>query len=89
MIRSLSGRALRTFWETGRVVKGIDPKSVPKLRRLLSELHSAPRPEDINIPGNELRRSGRNYELKVRAHWFLTFEWKDGAAVRVKIEDRG
>jgi toxin HigB-1 len=83
-------KALKNFWRTGRA-KGIDPKSVDRLKDLLSALDSATCPEDMSIPGWGFHpligdRKGQ-YVVEIRAQWRLVFEWIDGEAVRVRSED--
>ena len=64
---------------------------VEHLQELLSALDQAMRPEDMNQPawafhaltGN---RKGQ-YAVEIRANWRLVFEWEDGKAVRVRMED--
>lgn len=86
----ISDPALRKFWQKGRA-KGIDPKSVERLKLLLSQLDAATQPEDMQRPGNSFHaltgdRKGQ-YAVEVRAQWRLVFEWKDGEAVLVRMED--
>ena len=70
-----SDKTLQKFWRSGRP-KGIDSRSVERLKELLSMLDAATRPEDMNQPGYEIRANHR-----------LVFEWEDGEPVRVRMED--
>jgi proteic killer suppression protein len=90
MIHSFTSKALKTFWEKG-TTKGLDPKSVSKLKRILSALHAATKPEDLNLPGfkfHELKgnRKGQ-FAVTVRANFRVVFGWEKGKAVRVDEED--
>jgi toxin HigB-1 len=90
MIKSFKSKALQAFWERGRA-KGIDARSAPKLKRLLSSLQAATKPEDLAVPGYHFHpltgdRKGQ-YAVTIRANWRLVFEWKGGNAVHVNEED--
>lgn len=88
MIRSFRHRGLaRLFMEddTSRV----RPDLVERIRRRLSVLHQAARPEDLNIPGfnfHKLRGKPQRYTIHVNGPWCITFEWDDGDALRVDLE---
>ena len=90
MIRSFKSKALQALWERGRA-KGIDPKSLKRIRRILSALHAATKPEDLNLPGfkfHELKGNRKGeYAVTVRANFRVVFEWEEGMAVRVNEED--
>jgi proteic killer suppression protein len=71
--------------------KGIDPRSVERLQRLLSLLDAAIEPKDMDQPGYAFHtltgnRAGQ-YAVEIRANHRLVFEWDNGEAVRVRIED--
>ena len=90
MIKTFSSKLLKNFWSRGRA-KGIDPKSAERLEELLSALHAATRPEDMDVSGWGFHaltgdRKGQ-YAVEIRAQYRLVFEWKDGNAVRVNEED--
>ena len=90
MIRSFADSALKAMWERGRA-KGIDQKSAPKIRRILSMLNAATRPEHMDLPGfgfHELKgdRKGQ-FAVTVRANFRIVFEWEDRGAARVRQED--
>ena len=85
-----SDRSLQKFWKSGRP-KGIDSRSVERLRKLLSLLDAATKPEDMNQPGYAFHALRGNhagqYAVEIRANHRLVFEWESGEAVRVRIED--
>jgi proteic killer suppression protein len=85
-----SDKTLQKFWKSGRP-KGIDSRSAERLRRLLSLLHAATKPEDMSQPGYAFHALAGNragqYAVEIRANHRLVFEWEEGEAVRVRIED--
>jgi proteic killer suppression protein len=90
MIKSFKSRALRDYWLKGSS-KGIKPESVSRVHDLLSALDAASAPEDTALPtfGFHPLKGDRKgtYALTIRANWRMTFEWKDGHAIRVNMED--
>ena len=85
-----SDKTLQKFWRSGRP-KGIDFRSVDRLKELLSMLDAATRPEDLNQPGYAFHaltgnRAGQ-YAVEIRANHRLVFEWEDDEPVRVRMED--
>ena len=90
MIRTFKDAALRRYWNTGKA-KGLPAQDVPKIKRILSSLHSATKPADMNLSRyrfHQLKGDRKGtYAVTVRANWRVTFEWEDGAAVRVDLED--
>lgn len=62
---------------------------VDRCRARLVELHRAERPQDMNIPGfdfHALRGKPLRYSVHVNGPWCITFEWLDGDAWRVDLE---
>ena len=90
MIRSYRHKGLRRFAETGSKA-GIQPKHAQRLKRLLTALDVASRPEDMNAPGNDLHRSKGNLEghwsVNVSGNWRLTFLFEGEDAVFVDYQD--
>ena len=90
MIHSFKSQILKALWERGRT-KGIDPRSLSKIQRVLSALNTATKPEDMRLPGfkfHELKGNRkRQYAVTVRANFRIVFEWENGKAVRVNEED--
>jgi toxin HigB-1 len=83
MIKSFKSRALRDYWLRG-IAKGIKPEWRDRIHDLLSVLDAADVPEDTALPTfgfHPLKgdRKGNN--------WRITFQWKDGHAVKVNMED--
>jgi proteic killer suppression protein len=90
MIRSFRSRALKRYWNAGRV-KGLPARDLEKIRRILTSLAAATSPADMALPQYDFHplkgdRRG-TYAVAVRANWRITFEWEEGGAVRVDLED--
>ena len=90
MIKSFVHKGLEDFFYDG-THKGIQAKHAPKLEALLDRLDAASEIKDMNYPGSDLhlllpKKKGR-WAIKVSGNWRLTFEFKDGDAFNVDIED--
>jgi proteic killer suppression protein len=86
--KSFRHAGLRDVFETGR-----SPRVRPDLQRRalvrLMVLDEAVVLSDLNVPGfNFHRLQGRpvRYSVHVNGPWCLTFEWEDGDAARVNLE---
>jgi toxin HigB-1 len=58
-------------------------------RRRISAMHRAEHVTALNIPGfdlHALRGKPPRYSLHVNGPWCITFEWRDGHAWRVDLE---
>lgn len=90
MIRNYRHKGLRRFAETGSKA-GIQPQHAPRLRRLLTALDAASRPEDMNAPGNALHSLKGNlvghWSVNVSGNWRLTFVFEGEDAVLVDYQD--
>lgn len=89
MIRSFAHKGLKQFAKTGRS-GGLPVQNVNRVRRALTALNSATKPEDMDLPGfdfHELkgRRKG-TYAVTITGNWRLSFQWDQGV-VKVKMED--
>ena len=88
MIRSIRHRGLaRLFVEDDP--SRLRPDLLDRIRRRLSILHVAERLEELNVPGfnfHRLRGRPLRYTLHVNGPWCITFEWIDGDAWRVDLE---
>jgi len=90
MIKSFADGALKRLWERGSA-KGIDSKSLPKIKRILSDLNVICHPEEMDLPGYRFHplkhdREGQ-YAVTVWANWRIVFEWDGQHVVRVRQED--
>ena len=90
MIKSFEHKRLQAFFETGSKA-GIQPHHASKLARLLTRLHAANLPEDMNLPGWRLHPlvgglAGHS-SVSVNGNWRLTFRFDGGDAVLVDYQD--
>ncbi|MCY4589517.1 MAG: type II toxin-antitoxin system RelE/ParE family toxin [Alphaproteobacteria bacterium] len=90
MIGSIRHKALSRYWTRGQA-RGLNGEWMSKLRRILSALEAAERPEHMNYPGSYFHalkgdRAGR-YAVRLTANWRVTFGWAEDSAVDVDIED--
>ena len=78
------------FAETGSLA-GIQPKHAGKLRRLLSALDVAVKPEDMAAPGNRLHSLTGNlaghWSIRVDGNWRLTFTFEEKDVILVDYQD--
>lgn len=67
----------------------IRPDLEERCRRRLTVLHAAEILEELHIPGfnfHGLKGKPKRYSLHVNGPWCITFEWIDGEAFRVDLE---
>lgn len=90
MIVSYRHKGLKRFAETGSK-SGIQQKHAERLRRLLTALDVASRPEDMNAPGSGLHSlKGRlegHWSVTVSGNWRMTFAFDGEDAVLVDYQD--
>ncbi len=59
---------------------GINPSHAKKLRKLLTALDAAARPEDMNVPGWDLHPLKGNlaghWSVSVNGNWRMTFKFR-------------
>jgi toxin HigB-1 len=88
MIRSFKHKGLRALFDTG-VSANVRPDLQARALRRLDALDRADALNDLNVPGfdfHHLRGRPRRYSLHVNGPWCITFEWIDGEALRVNLE---
>lgn len=88
MIRSFRHKGLAAFFMEGDG-KGIRQDQRKRCQVRLNALHAASKYEDLNIPGFDphlLHGKPSRYAIKVNGPWRITFEWIDGDAWRVDLE---
>jgi toxin HigB-1 len=88
VIRSFRHAGLRGLFETGRSARVRQDLQRRALVRL-KVLDEAVLLSDLNVPGfNFHRLQGKpvRSSLHVNGPWCVTFEWEDGDAVRVNLE---
>jgi len=88
MIRSFRHKGLAKLWNDGdaRRVRG---DLLDRVRQRLTALDAARDPRSLDIPGwrvHPLRGKPPRYGLAVSGPWRITFEWQDGEALRVDLE---
>ena len=85
MIRSFLHKEL---FEKGRTAR-IQPSLHERCRRRLDALDRAVRADDMNVQGfdfHALRGKPPRYTVHVNGPWCITFEFDDGDAFRVDLE---
>ena len=90
MIKSFTNKGLEDFFYDG-TRKGIQAKHASRLEAILDRLDAANEIKYMNYPCSSLhlllpKTKGR-WAIKVSGNWRLTFEFKDGDALNVDIED--
>ena len=90
MIRSFKHAALKRYWNTAGS-KGLPPKDLAKIGRILTALNVATVPQDMDLPRYRFHQLKGNrkgtYAAWVRGNWNITFEWENDGPVRVNLED--
>ena len=67
----------------------MSPNLHARCLRRLEALDQAETLRDLNIPGfnfHELHGLPKRYSIHVNGPWCITFEWEEGEAVRVNLE---
>jgi len=88
VIKSFQHKGLAELFETGLSVKMRGDLQARALRRL-DVLDHATVLTDLRVPGfdvHALRGVPKRYSLHVNGPWCITFEWADGHAWRVDLE---
>jgi toxin HigB-1 len=88
MIASFRSKALREFFSNDDP-RGIRPDLVERVRARLQGLYRAKSLDDLKIPGwrfHMLHTRPVRYAIAVNGPWRITFEWVDGEAARVDLE---
>jgi toxin HigB-1 len=90
MIKSFRHKGLKRFFETGDQ-RGIPAQFANRIRRQLDVINAAKIIDDIDLPGFELHelkgsRKG-TWSIKVSGNWRITFEFRNGDAYNVDLED--
>jgi proteic killer suppression protein len=89
VIRSFRSKPLADFWANGSSAR-IDVRLGKRILRRLEALDSAAIPQEMNVPGYDFHplRGFRptRYSVHVNGPWCITFEFQDGDAYRVDLE---
>jgi len=88
MIGSFRHKGLKEFFETGRSAKvASDLKKRVMVR--LDALEAAAGLAELNQPGfdfHPLHGKPQRYSIHVNGPWCLTFEWANGIALKIDLE---
>jgi proteic killer suppression protein len=88
MIKSFKHKGLAELFEQGSSRKVKQDLQSRALRRL-DVLEQAETLTDLNLPGfnfHGLRGVPKRYSMHVNGPWSITFEWKDGDALKINLE---
>lgn len=88
MIKSFRHKGLRDLLVKNDA-SGIRPDLEDRCRVRLAALQAATQPEAMNVPGSgfhALHGKPKRYAVKVNGPWRITFEWRDGDAWAVDLE---
>jgi proteic killer suppression protein len=88
VIRSFRHKGLAELYETDRS-RLIAPDLLKRVRKRLSVLRAAATLDDLRVPGfdfHPLRGEPKRYSIHVNGPWCVTFEWEEGEAIRVDLE---
>ena len=88
MIKSFKHKGLSELFETGRS-RGLRQDLHSRCLRRLEALDQADVLKDLNVPGfnfHGLLGVPKRYSIHVNGPWCITFEWKEGEALRVDLE---
>lgn len=88
MIRSFRHKGPAGLFGSGASAK-VDATLRERVVRRLDALSAANLPADMNLPGfdfHALRGKPKRYSVHVNGPWCITFEFEDGDAWRVDLE---
>ena len=88
MIRSFRHKGLARLWNENDA-RGVRTDLVERIRLRLRAINGAAVLSELNVPGFDfhgLRGKPKRYSIHVNGPFCLTFEWLDGEAVRVDLE---
>jgi proteic killer suppression protein len=87
MIKTFRDKELANLWAGER--SKIDRRMRDRILTRLDALEQARVPEDMNVPGwdfHGLRGVPKRYTVHVNGPWCITFEFENGDAYRVDLE---
>lgn len=89
MIRSWKHQGLKELFESGKSRK-VNAKLAERVLRRLDALEQALVLSELATPGFDFHRLRKHkpprYTLHVNGPWCITFEWMDGDALKVDLE---
>jgi proteic killer suppression protein len=89
VIHTFRHRGLRELFETGKSTR-VRPDLQQRARLRLDALDAASSLEVLDQRGfncHPLRGRPRRYSIHINGPWCITFEWRDGGALRVDLEE--
>jgi len=90
MIESFRHKGLRKFYDEGET-RFLPAEEVDKIRRILTYLDAAQKPESMHVPGFHFHPLKGDYKgfyaVTVRANWRIIFRFADGNALDVDYLD--
>ena len=88
MIKSFNHKGLAELFELGRS-RRVRQDLQPRALRRLEALDQAESLAELNVPGFNfygLQGTPKRYSIHVNGPWTITFEWEEGDAVKVDLE---
>jgi proteic killer suppression protein len=88
MLQSFRHKGLARLWNEGDP-RGVRSDLLDRVKRLLTALDTAQDLRELSMPGwglHRLRGRPLRHAVSVNGPWRITFEWKDGDALRVDLE---
>ncbi len=90
MIQSIKSKPLRLLFEKDDISK-IRPDFIRKVENILTRLQAAKEIKDMNAPGYNLHQLTGNrkgtWSVTIKENWRITFQFKNGDAFEVNMED--
>jgi toxin HigB-1 len=90
MIKSFAHKGLERFFTKGST-SGIQAEYAPRISLMLDAIDAAAEVKELDLPGFRLHRLKGNkrnlWSVRVSANWRITFEFADGDAHILNLED--
>ncbi|PCI57215.1 MAG: Killer protein [Alphaproteobacteria bacterium] len=90
MIESFKHKGLKKLYTEGKV-QGVRQDQVGRITMILDSLDAAETIEELNLPAFRFHAlQGYNptrYSMKVSGNYRITFEWNNGQAQKIDLED--
>jgi toxin HigB-1 len=90
MIKSFAHKGLERFFTKGST-SGIQAEYAPRISLMLDAIDAAAEVKELDLPGfrlHHLKGNKRNlWSVRVSANWRITFEFADGDAHILNLED--
>jgi len=88
MIRSFRHKGLERLWNKGDA-KGVRSDLVDRVRRRLTALDATEDLRELAVPGwsvHRLEGKPTRFAISVNGPWRITFEWENGDASKVDLQ---